>query len=86
MVLKQNKKVLKWKGGVTCKYINKWGVEYKEHVGRPCEGLRGRRNWVKNHQGPSKTNHKKKGRTSDYDILGRVWIRKSQKGDKEYFF
>ena len=29
---------------------------------------------------------KKKGRTSDYDILGRVWIRKSQKGDNEYFF
>jgi hypothetical protein len=20
------------KGGETCKYINKWGVEYKEHV------------------------------------------------------
>jgi hypothetical protein len=58
MVLKQNKEVLKWKGGKTCKYINKWGVEYKEHVGRLCEGLRGRRNWVKNHQGPSQTNHK----------------------------
>jgi hypothetical protein len=56
--LKQNKEVLKWKWGKTCKYINKWGVEYKEHVGRLCEGLRGRRNWVKNHQGPSQTNHK----------------------------
>ena len=26
MVLKQNKEGLKWKGGKTYKYINKWGV------------------------------------------------------------
>ena len=32
MVLKQNKEGLKWKKGRTYKYINKWGVEYKEHV------------------------------------------------------
>jgi hypothetical protein len=32
MVLKQNKEVLKWKGGGTCKYINKWWVEFKEGV------------------------------------------------------
>ena len=32
MVLKQNKEGLKWKRRKTCKYINKWGVEFKGGV------------------------------------------------------
>ena len=32
IILKQNKEGLKWKRGETCKYINKWGVEFNEGV------------------------------------------------------
>jgi hypothetical protein len=61
-------------------------VEYKEHVADHVRAWEGEELREIYHSS-SKINSQKKeeNKTSDWSLLGRVWTRKSQKGNKGFF-
>jgi hypothetical protein len=62
-------------------------VEYKEHVADHVRAWEGEE-LSEIYHSSSKINSQKKeeNKTSDWSLLGRVWTRKSQKGNKGFFF